>query len=175
MIEYLEMDNMLENFEIKNYKCFKDFKVDKLSKINIISGDNNVGKTALLESILLIKNSSNIRDFIQAIVFIFENRDLTSEDINEYLLKINLAFKYNGSNLTIQYKFIDDLNDNEFEKMQRYTIDDFIVMYNNDIELQIVPFNGIKGFKIIHDKSNLSFIDSSKPNNTELTKLYSKI
>lgn len=50
---------MLESLSIKNFRCFKEFKIDSLSKINLITGKNNVGKTALLEAIFLMLGSNN--------------------------------------------------------------------------------------------------------------------
>jgi len=40
---------MINTLEINEYKGFSNFKLDNLSQINIISGKNNTGKTALLE------------------------------------------------------------------------------------------------------------------------------
>jgi len=76
---------MLENINIIDYKYFKDFQIDGLNRINIISGKNNVGKTALLEALLLIENSKSVRNLIQVIQFIFINRDLSLFDIDKYL------------------------------------------------------------------------------------------
>ncbi|MEA5552898.1 AAA family ATPase [Anabaena cylindrica UHCC 0172] len=44
---------MIKNIEIKNFRCFEDLKVSGFEKINLISGKNNVGKTALLEALFL--------------------------------------------------------------------------------------------------------------------------
>ena len=44
---------MLNKLEIHNFKCFDEFVMDSLSPITIIGGKNNVGKSAILESILL--------------------------------------------------------------------------------------------------------------------------
>jgi len=44
---------MYSKFVIKGFKCFEDFEITKLDRVNIISGKNNVGKTSLLEAILL--------------------------------------------------------------------------------------------------------------------------
>ena len=44
---------MITSLRVKNYRCFKDLKVNDLGLINIIAGDNGAGKTALLESIIL--------------------------------------------------------------------------------------------------------------------------
>ena len=44
---------MYEQLKIKNFRCFRELNFDKLARINLIAGKNNVGKTALLEAIFL--------------------------------------------------------------------------------------------------------------------------
>lgn len=44
---------MIEEFEISNFKKFKQLKFDKLSRINIFAGHNNTGKSSILEAILV--------------------------------------------------------------------------------------------------------------------------
>lgn len=46
-------EHFLRNIEIIDYKCFKNFKAKDFKRINLISGKNNVGKTAFLESLLI--------------------------------------------------------------------------------------------------------------------------
>jgi hypothetical protein len=51
---------MYKSFEIHNFKCFQELKLDKLARINLIAGKNNVGKTALLEAIFLHGGAPNL-------------------------------------------------------------------------------------------------------------------
>ena len=44
---------MIKNIEIKNFRCFDKLEVFGFEKVNLISGRNNAGKTALLEAIFL--------------------------------------------------------------------------------------------------------------------------
>jgi hypothetical protein len=44
---------MFRSFTIKNFRCFRELKLDPLARINLIAGKNNSGKTALLEAIHL--------------------------------------------------------------------------------------------------------------------------
>jgi len=44
---------MLESFRAKNFKCFEDFTIKPLATVNLVTGLNNVGKTALLEAMFL--------------------------------------------------------------------------------------------------------------------------
>jgi hypothetical protein len=44
---------MLHSFHIKNYRGFKEFDIEPLERVNLITGSNNVGKTSLLEALYL--------------------------------------------------------------------------------------------------------------------------
>lgn len=46
-------ERMLKSFAIRNFRCFRELTLDDLSRVNLIAGRNNVGKTALLEAIHL--------------------------------------------------------------------------------------------------------------------------
>jgi predicted ATP-dependent endonuclease of OLD family len=47
---------MLRELTIQNYRCFKDFHIDGLARVNLIVGMNNSGKTSLLEAVYLLVN-----------------------------------------------------------------------------------------------------------------------
>jgi hypothetical protein len=44
---------MIQQFTVKNFRCFDELELGPLARINLIAGKNNTGKTALLEAILL--------------------------------------------------------------------------------------------------------------------------
>jgi AAA15 family ATPase/GTPase len=50
---------MLRDLTIQNYRCFKDFHIDGLARVNLIVGMNNIGKTSLLEAVYLLINQGN--------------------------------------------------------------------------------------------------------------------
>ncbi len=50
---------MLERLHIRNYRVFNNLKIDQLSRINLIAGKNNSGKTSLLEAIFLLSGAGN--------------------------------------------------------------------------------------------------------------------
>ncbi len=56
---------MYKKFEIKNFKCFKELTFDKLARINLISGSNGAGKTALLEAIYILCGAYDPELFIK--------------------------------------------------------------------------------------------------------------
>ena len=50
---------MIRSFTARNFRCFQDFTIDSLERVNLIVGSNNVGKTALLEAIWVHHGRSN--------------------------------------------------------------------------------------------------------------------
>lgn len=50
---------MIETIEIKHFKGLADVRIPGLSRVNLIGGRNNVGKTSLLEALFLIHDHNN--------------------------------------------------------------------------------------------------------------------
>ena len=44
---------MLRKFSVRNFRCFRYLDIEPLARVNLIVGENNVGKTALLEALYL--------------------------------------------------------------------------------------------------------------------------
>jgi AAA15 family ATPase/GTPase len=55
---------LLDSLEIKGYRCFEHLTIEKLGRVNLIVGKNNVGKTALLEALWIYARRGNIRTLI---------------------------------------------------------------------------------------------------------------
>lgn len=49
---------MIQSVRIKNFKTFKDTQIDGFTKLNIITGGNNVGKSNLLEALYCLVGKS---------------------------------------------------------------------------------------------------------------------
>ena len=49
---------MLRDLTVQNYRCFKYFHIDGLERVNLFVGNNNSGKTSLLEAIYLLLNEN---------------------------------------------------------------------------------------------------------------------
>ncbi|WQV88081.1 ATP/GTP-binding protein [Helicobacter pylori] len=49
---------MIQSVRIKNFKTFKDTQIDGFTKLNIITGGNNVGKSNLLEALYCLAGKS---------------------------------------------------------------------------------------------------------------------
>ena len=166
---------MIEEIEIVEYKGFKNLKLENLSQINIISGKNNVGKTALLEALFIYENIE--KDFCltgilsakDTFSFIGENRNINKRKLKNYLQKIN----YKTKNLEIKPKTIHKLNDKEKEEIKKFNQDytQFLVTYYDEEHLNIDTIDNTFSDNTFYT----NYINSSKPSNERLVKLYSNI
>jgi len=90
---------------IEQYKIFKDFKIEKLNRINIFAGFNNTGKTTLLEAIYLLTKQNNIEAYFK---YVKLKNKLTQLDINymkEYFKQdIKISGKFNEIDTGIHIK-----------------------------------------------------------------------
>ncbi|WP_016948858.1 ATP/GTP-binding protein [Anabaena sp. PCC 7108] len=51
---------MLKSVKIENFRGFKSFELQQLGRINLLVGDNNSGKTSILEAIQLLCSGTNL-------------------------------------------------------------------------------------------------------------------
>lgn len=70
---------LLDSLEIKGYRCFEHLTIEKLGRVNLIVGKNNVGKTALLEALWIWAKNQKPTERILGIYEILENRDEVSD------------------------------------------------------------------------------------------------
>lgn len=86
------------SIRIKNYKCFKDVKIEECSNFHTFIGRNSSGKTSILEIIEIVKNFpnevTNIADKVYGGVSENEEKDIVLELI--LLLSLNERKKYFG-------------------------------------------------------------------------------
>lgn len=58
------MKKHIQKFTIHEYKGIHDLELDQLNAINILTGDNNSGKTSILELISTLSNPRSIREWM---------------------------------------------------------------------------------------------------------------
>ena len=86
-------NNHLTYFKIENFKKFNYLEVNDIGQFNLIVGDNNAGKTCLLESLLL---EFHAKKTIAALHHTFSKRNITIENSIEYLVnKEDFNFNFN--------------------------------------------------------------------------------
>lgn len=72
---------MFKSIKIENFRCFDELEISDFSKINLISGKNNAGKTALLEALFL--NSSPRPDTVSLLRLVRREQSSFSKAIPE--------------------------------------------------------------------------------------------
>lgn len=89
---------MLKSLHIKNFRCFRDLKIEPLKRINLITGQNNTGKTGILETLILV-----LDDQSQGYRVNLPNLFRTSGgDTNENYWKWLFQNKSAGKNITVE-------------------------------------------------------------------------
>ncbi len=113
----------LSYFKVENFKRFDSLEVNDIGQFNLIVGDNNVGKTTLLEALLF--NERNYDQFLLNLEFALENRELATDKrinyVESYLRNknksLNYTFQFTNSdrknNLTVTKKNINQLSEKE--------------------------------------------------------------
>ena len=100
---------MFSNIHIQHFKTFENFTAKDFKIINTITGDNNTGKTTLLEAIFLLSGYFDV-GLIERL-FSWRNLRLAEKGDLNYLFshlqlnkKINIKGLYNNNNININYQ-----------------------------------------------------------------------
>jgi AAA15 family ATPase/GTPase len=79
-------ENHLTYFKIENFKRFDSFEMENLGQFNLLVGDNNVGKTSVLEGLLFSEDGdSSLVGLFQTLIY----RRLIIQDENKVLANLN--------------------------------------------------------------------------------------
>src|SRR5258705_11194880 len=97
----------LKYFKVENFKRFESFEMNDIAQFNLIVGDNNVGKSTLLEALLFDETIENV---IQRLRHAFTQRFNFHDDRNERVNFIDF-YKSNKSitkQISYQIKYSSD-------------------------------------------------------------------
>ncbi len=84
---------MLESIEIENYKSFSHLKVEGFGKVNLIVGQNNSGKTNLLEALLMNMGAVNFNSLLN---FLSMRFGYTINTTQQYLDEYKWMFRFDN-------------------------------------------------------------------------------
>lgn len=136
------------NLEIKNFRGIDHLKIDDFSRVNVLLGQNNSGKTTVLEAIAMLMSMSN-PDIPQAINAVRARKPFSKFiDIQYYFNNLNVATppevkaeQRDGNSrhlrLALSYVF-DELADPQNEPQQQMGT----VKYVNTLEMNFDVSNG---------------------------------
>jgi AAA15 family ATPase/GTPase len=96
---------MLNSLHIKNFRGFRDLKIEPLKRVNLLTGQNNTGKTGVLEALTLLldepdpngKFSNNLPNLFR----------IAGGEWNENFWKWLFNNKNSNSNILIKASFAD--------------------------------------------------------------------
>ncbi|MDO8454299.1 MAG: AAA family ATPase [Sulfurimonas sp.] len=157
--------HLLTKIEIKDFKCFKDFKADGFKRVNLIGGKNNVGKTAFMEACYVNVEAKSLKSFVGSlygIKFMRENLNIlngASKSAKVFIEQSNKIFT--KSNINLASFSIEDL-----EGIKQYVF---------DFNKQYVKVN-INNFSYESESiSSIEFIDNFGLFNSQIISNYSAI
>ncbi len=76
---------MLTHLKIRNFRGFQDLNMDSLKAINLLAGENNTGKTSLLEAVFLLSAAGNPRLGVNSNVLRgFEGKKILPEAVETF-------------------------------------------------------------------------------------------
>ncbi|MDM8561543.1 AAA family ATPase [Candidatus Parabeggiatoa sp. HSG14] len=116
----------INSLYIKNYKLFKELRIDNLAQVNLIIGKNNVGKTSLLEAMMLLSDNQNIVHNLFNILCLRKLSPNANSSTQQYL-EILRTFFHNQTNTCNETIFIGA------NEQQGYSIS---LSHNNTISRQ---------------------------------------
>ena len=163
-------ENFLTEIEIKNFKCFDDFKADGFKKVNLIGGKNNVGKTAFMEACYINVYAQDIYSFVYSLVDIKFTREALNILANKLINNKNIdrkKFLELNNNIFIK----SNINKSSYKIEENDGIKKYIFKFkDNSIEVNVNEFS-LETLMLL----NVRFIDNFGLSNSNIKELYSSI
>ncbi|EKE86498.1 AAA family ATPase [Helicobacter pylori] len=152
---------MIQSVRIKNFKTFKDTQIDGFTKLNIITGGNNVGKSNLLEALYCLvgksmhpcANITEIYDNIRKEPLTTESKNLmfygldTKEEIqivttldNNQTLDLKIKFIASENQKVIESQIIPTAEQTQMSSQLNFTLKkNNEEIYNDHLNIAKVP------------------------------------
>lgn len=86
---------LLPSLEIQNFRAFEHLRIERLGRVNLITGKNNVGKTSLLEALYLYANNGSLR-LIRNVLDDRNELDVSLDGINNTTWASDSDVDYSG-------------------------------------------------------------------------------
>ncbi|MFK0733036.1 MAG: ATP/GTP-binding protein [Gloeotrichia echinulata GP01] len=144
---------MLHSLTLKNFRCFQNFTIAPLERINLIGGKNNVGKTSLLEAIFMFINPNNPESLFQVNRLRGIPRGVRFEDIEDMrgfffdqdIDKVIEISGFGDNQLQRHLKiFISELEETQIEDLQLLNSDNTIVKSEESLTTDIRSYSRLE-------------------------------
>ncbi|MCK9373662.1 MAG: AAA family ATPase [Sulfuricurvum sp.] len=159
-------EHFLKWINIVDFKCFHEFEVNNLRRVNLIGGKNNIGKTAFLEACYIHAFTKNVASFAASLAHI----KVARENINILNEVISTNKKFNPKEYLESTKYYSTTSNNQKIKFQfsnKDGIKEYLFMINENEK--IINAND---FSIEYVGSNVDYIDNFGFSDQELIANY---
>lgn len=178
----------LSSIEINNFRCFDSIKLDNIGKYNLILGDNNIGKTSLLEALLFTDNDEL---YFKNMLFAYTTRVNSFDILKEPYKQTNeiIVDAINKNKDIDNFHFIINENRNEWDisfrtptenelknkypNIENITTDNYICKIDSEKNISIKSISKILQKNSSSDLINSQFIPFGKGFDRDLVKAYS--
>ena len=181
---------LIKSIRLNNYRNYSNYYIELDPNINIVIGNNGIGKTNLLESIIVISNTKSFRTLIDKDL-IKKNEEYLKIELNSDINKYKIVINKNNKSLYINNNLIKRTSDylgkinavlfkpsdltlfSESPSIRRREIDIEISKINNNYLLNLTKYNSLLADKnkllkeLEIDEMLLSIINESMIKNIE--------
>jgi AAA15 family ATPase/GTPase len=183
----------LEYFKIENFKCFDSLELKDIGKFNLLLGDNNVGKSSVLESLLFNSHPFKCMSNLFAVFFHRTNGVKIAPDKVDYLnffinsksseKILRYTFQYKGEvnkehiklalleSKDVGKKQLDSIIKNTFADVTQIPKNIISFRSNNDEEFLITDYNS---YRLKDDSTYFPFVKSGFVYHDDLVDYYSR-
>lgn len=157
-------EHFLTDIEIKQFKCFTDFKAGGFKRVNLLGGKNNIGKTALMEACYINAHSNDINTMLTAIVLVNQSREYVNI-IDKSKISSNLLDEIKKCTAKSNIRLIDfEFTDKDAIQQFKFALNEKETVVNGkDLNASIYPI------------SNTNFISIHGWSDSELAKAYENV
>lgn len=137
-----QQNKHLSWFKVENFKCFEAFEMENIGQFNLVFGDNNTGKTTVLEALLF--DDENFNQFLYNLYSSLSFRGLFDESsmpnliLDSRIFKsfINIHSKHSKSKFYYSNSLTEQMEDEihvEFTRLEYLSQDMIVHLKNNTL------------------------------------------
>ncbi|MBF0377442.1 MAG: AAA family ATPase [Desulfamplus sp.] len=193
-------DHFINQIEMYNFRCFDYLKVENLKRVNLLGGDNNIGKSGFLEALEAVTKTKNPSSLLIALRDIINRRQAYNAQFSEFDVirygEENLKFETNTISINFQIKSDEKLSnfgeqlsifDGSDQNKENGEIDENLfveIKVNNEYEkisyskfMNIISRKGVTSFLLRNTRlnENVDFINSTIIDERKLASIYGYI
>lgn len=182
-------EHFIKNIEIKNFKCFEDFKAEGFGRVNLIGGKNNVGKTAFMEALELYLTSTDTFSLAFSLHNLVRRRQSSNRRERyfelDFMYKDSTKLELSVNNKKISVEYYDEFDGHVEDVLEENHLD---LNYEPSLKLSVngnqktFPINRvidrppmIRRPSESRNELKVNFISSTTTEEREIATLYGKL